>query len=205
MAHPRISGSQMARSRMAKTHGGRQARHQARGEGGGDAVAVLAIVEGNAHRDPLHHLGEIARGGVGGEQSEASSRGRGQADHPAVEQVAWEGIEGHLGPLARADAIELHLLEIGLHPGLGFHNREQGLARLHLAAHLGIPAAHPPGRRGSDAGIGSYSFALEREAAACWILAWAAAAFCWSTPTWERLAKACCWLAWLRVSWPWAC
>ena len=70
--------------------------------------------EGDAHRDPLHDLGEVAGRVVRRQQRELRARGGRNRRHHALTDPPVERVDGDVDLLARLDVAELGLLEIGV-------------------------------------------------------------------------------------------
>src|SRR6266481_6965112 len=79
----------------------------------------LSLVELDANRDALDHLGEIAGGIVGRQQRELRSTGRRYSLDAAVQFLAWETVDGHLDRLARLHPRLFGLLVVGHHVDVG--------------------------------------------------------------------------------------
>ena len=73
----------------------------------------LALVERDADRNTLHHLGEIAGGVVGRQQRELRSAGGRDALDAAVQQLVRESVDRDIDGLARLDMGQLGLLVVG--------------------------------------------------------------------------------------------
>src|SRR5207247_858660 len=67
---------------------------------------------GDANRHPLHHLDEVARGVVRGQQREARTGSAGEALHLAFELPAGVRVDRDLHRLPRLHRADLRLLEV---------------------------------------------------------------------------------------------
>ena len=90
----------------------------------------------DAHRQPLHDLGEIAGGVVRRQQREHRARGRRDARRPCRRSRWPAGVDGDRHRLAGTDPLQLRLLEIGVDD-----RRRRAAPRLRAAAR---PATKSP-------------------------------------------------------------
>ena len=118
--------------------------------------------EGDAHRDPLNDLGEIAGRVVGRQQRELRARGRRDRRDDALDRLAVERVDGDVGLLSRLDPAELGLLVIGVDIGRRErHQRHQARSRRHQVSDLGrlvadhaVERRHDPGEAEVALGFG---------------------------------------------------
>ena len=116
--------------------------------------ALLAGFEGDAHRDALDHLGEVAGRGVLGQQGKGGPGGGRDALHMAPEGVAGEGIDEDLHGLAHPDVADLGLLVVGDDVGGHVqHQRDDLHAFPDQIPHLYLAGAGMAVARGGDDGV----------------------------------------------------
>ena len=109
--------------------------------------------EGDAHRDPLDDLGEVAGRVVRRQQRELRAGGRGDRRHHALDHLAVERVDGDIDLLPRLDVRELGFLEVGVDIGsVERHERHQPGSRLHQVADLSRLVADGSVERRDDAG-----------------------------------------------------
>src|SRR6185312_3357419 len=82
---------------------------------------------GDADRDALHDLDEVAGGVVGGKQREAGARAAREALDLPLERLAGEGVDLDLHRLAHVHPADLRLFEIGDDVGGGRHQLDERL------------------------------------------------------------------------------
>src|SRR5258708_4514797 len=93
-------------------------------------LLVLARLEDDLHRQPLHDLDVVPGRVLGGEEAEARASGGGDAVHVAAVLPPAVGVHQDHRGLARTHGPELALLEVGGDPNVvQGHGREHALNR----------------------------------------------------------------------------
>src|SRR5262249_41706871 len=110
----------------------------------------LIRVDGDAHADALRDLDEVAGGVVGLEHRELRAGGRGNALDAPRQAGAAERVPGEARFLARRHAPGLRLLEIGDHPEVRGHERQELRAVGDVLAEPHADLAHLTGLGGAD-------------------------------------------------------
>ena len=106
----------------------------------------------DAHRQPLHDLGEVSGGIVRRQQREHGAGGRREALDRALDRMLGQRIDRDRSRLAGAQARQLRFLEVGVDINLIERNEaRKPLAGLHVIAGLhGAIADHAVDRRADD-------------------------------------------------------
>ena len=109
--------------------------------------------EGDAHRDALNDLGEVAGRVVRRQQRELRAGGRGNRRHHALDHPPVERVDGDVDLLPGLNVGELSLLEVRVDVGVvDRHERHQPRSRLHEVSDLGRLVADDPVERREHAG-----------------------------------------------------
>ena len=145
--------------------------------------------EGDAHRDALDDLGEIAGRVVRRQQRELRAGGGRDRRHHALDHLAVERVDGDIDFLPRLDVGELGLLEVGVDVGgVERHERHQPGSRLHQVSDLEPPCCRRFRRTGASTRVNErLRSAISRAVTSS--LRWRAASSFWALST-SRLAFA---------------
>src|SRR5829696_2927835 len=117
-------------------------------------ILAAPLADRDAHRHPLHHLGEVAGRVVGRQQRELGTRGRAHALDSALRHASAVRVDFELHRLPDLQVGELRLLEVGGHPHTRVrHDGEQRLPRLHELPDLDLLPRDDAAHRRHDARV----------------------------------------------------